>query len=160
MKACLAPLAALVFFSSECATQKMEGESTPGIAGLFQDFSTCQSTTFSHIKSHQIQYEKLGQFKPIGNNGVWFNTMQINKNSVDEIYRFETPIKLNGLTIVAAGYSFFKGDGQGYSGGDATYWGFYFAESPKEVYLTLRKRYKSVAEMRFMGQEYVNMKVL
>lgn len=160
MKFFLVSFVVLLLIAGGCATQKIDNESTPGIAELFQNFSTCQLNTFSHIENNKTAYEKLGTYKKIGNKGVWFDTKQIDKNSVDEIYRFETPVKLHGLTIVAAGYSFFKGDGQGYSGGDATYWGFYFAESPKEVYLALRNKFKSVADMRFMEHVYVNMKVL
>jgi hypothetical protein len=136
------------------------GESTPGASELFQEFSTCQTSSFVSIAENRVMYEKLGAFKPILKNGIWFDTKLVNKDSSNEIYRFEKPIKINGLTAIAAGYSFYKGDEQGYSGGDATYWGIYFAESPKDVFNALHKNNAMVAGMIFMGSDYVNMKVL
>ncbi|MCW5649877.1 MAG: hypothetical protein KIS62_09040 [Ramlibacter sp.] len=142
------------------ASPLIAGESTLGANELLQEFSTCQTSSFVNIAANRAKYEKLGAFKSITENGIWFDTKLIEKDSVNEIYRFEKPIKINGLTATAAGYSYFKGSGQGYSGGDATYWGLYFAETPKEVFAALRGSNPMVAAMRFMGDHYVNMKVL
>ena len=135
-------------------------EFTSGAKELFQEFSTCQTSVFEHISKNKENYSLLGKFKEIPSSGEWFNTKKINKDSSDEIYRFDKPIKIAGLTAVAVGYAFFKGDGNGYSDGDATYWGFYFSEPPKEVFIALRRHFPSVAAMVFLGDSYVNMKVL
>jgi len=135
-------------------------EFTHGAKELFQEFSTCQTSAFEFISKNKENYLSLGKFKEISSGGEWFDTKQLNKDSSDEIYQFDKPIKIAGLTAVAVGYSFFKGDGKGYSGGDATYWGFYFSEPPNQVFLALRKYYPSVAAMVFLGDNYVNMKVL
>lgn len=144
-----------------CLTSPLiAGESTPGANELFQEFSTCQTSSFVNIATNRTAYEKLGAFKSVNENGLWFDTKVVEKGSDNEIYRFEKPIKINGLTAIAAGYSYFKGSGESYSDGDATYWGLYFAETPKEVFAALRSSNQMVSAMRFMGDHYVNMKVL
>lgn len=154
------PIATTCIFLSCFASPLIAGESTPGANELFQEFSTCQTSSFVYIATNRTAYEKFGAFKSIIENGIWFDTKLIEKDSSDEIYRFEKPIKINGLTAIAAGYSYFKGDGEGFSGGDATYWGLYFAETPKEVFAALRSSNPTVAAMRFINDHYVNMKVL
>ena len=84
----------------------------------------------------------------------------IDADSSAGVYRFEKPIKISGLTAVAAGYDFVKGDEKGYRGGDATYWGFYFAESPEDVFMALRDKYSAVARMRAISGTYENMRAL
>jgi hypothetical protein len=150
-------LLSLTIVTSVHATLNVNGESTPGTVELFQNFSSCQLSTFSHIEKNIAVYGNLGKFKKMGNEGSWFDTKQVDKNSVREIYRFKKPLKIYGLTVVAAGYSFYKADD---SFGDATYWGFYFAESPREIYQILRNKYQTVADMLLLEPGYVNMKVL
>lgn len=154
------PVVTTYILLSCLASPLIAGESTPGANELFQEFSTCQTSSFANIAKNRTVYEKLGAFKSISESGLWFDTKLVAKDSDDEIYRFEKPIKINGLTAIAAGYSYFKGSGQGYSDGDATYWGLYFAETPKEVFTALRSSNPMVADMRFMGDHYVNMKIL
>ncbi len=135
-------------------------EATPGANEFFQEFSACKKNAFVNFAGSRAMYEKLGEVKSIGDTGMWFNTKAVEKDSPVEIYRFPTPIKMHGLTVIAAGFSFYKGDGQGYGGGDATYWGMYFAETPKAVYSALRERNPVVTGMKFMGDHYANMNKL
>ena len=64
------------------------------------------------------------------------------------------------MTAIAAGYEVVKGDGKGYSGGDSTYWGFYFAESAEDVFMALRDKYSAVARMRAISGTYENIRAL
>lgn len=52
---------------------------------------------------------------------------------------FQTPININGLTVIGVMSSHFKGDNK--SDRDSDYWGFYLADSPGVVLSALRTRY-------------------
>jgi hypothetical protein len=141
-----------------CAAKQMAEEFTPGADALFREFLSCQTGVFSYVAANQATYQHFGALKPVRTQGLWFGAMPAG-DSRARVYRFDKPIKIGGLSAVAAGYEFRKGDGKGYSGGDATYWGFYFAESPEDVFLGLRDRYTEVAHMKIVSGTYVNMKV-
>lgn len=145
---------------SGCAAKQMAEEFTPGADALFREFLTCQTHVFHYVAANRAMYERFGALKTVRTGGSWFDVKQSDGDSSSAAYRFEKPIKIDGLTAVAAGYDFIKGSGSGYSGGDATYWGFYFAESPEDVFMALRDRYPAVARMRVVHGTYVNMKVL
>ncbi len=143
-----------------CAAKQMAEEFTPGADALFREFLTCQTQVFHYVAANRAMYERFGALKTVRTGGSWFDVKRSDGDSTSAAYRFEKPIKIDGLTAVAAGYDFVKGNGSGYSGGDATYWGFYFAESPEDVFMALRDRYPTVARMRVVDGTYVNMKVL
>ena len=143
-----------------CAAKQMPEETTPGADALFREFLTCQTEVFQYVAANTAIYSRFGALKGVRTGGMWFDAKPTDADSSAGVYRFEKPIKINGLAAVAAGYDFVKGDGKGYSGGDATYWGFYFAESPEDVFMTLRDKYSAVARMRAMSGTYENMRAL
>jgi hypothetical protein len=143
-----------------CAAKQMPEETTPGADALFREFLTCQTEVFQYVAANTAIYERFGALKGVRTGGMWFNAKPTDADFTTGVYRFAKPIKINGLTAVAAGYDFLKGDGKGYSGGDATYWGFYFAESPEDVFMALRDKYSAVARMRAISGTYENMRAL
>jgi len=143
-----------------CAAKQVPEETTPGADALFREFLTCQTEVFHYVAANRAIYSRFGALQGVRTGGMWFDAKPTDADSSAGVYRFEKPIKINGLTAVAAGYDFVKGDGKGYSGGDATYWGFYFAESPEDVFMTLRDKYSAVARMRAMSGTYENMRAL
>ena len=143
-----------------CAAKQRAEEFTPGADALFREFLTCQTQVFQYVAANKAMYERFGALKAVRTGGSWFDVKPTDGDFSAAVYRFEKPIKIDGLTVVAAGYDFIKGDGKGYSRGDATYWGFYFAESPEDVFMALRDRYPTVARMRIVHGTYANMSVL
>jgi len=143
-----------------CAAKQIPEETTPGADALFREFLTCQTEVFQYLAANTAIYGRFGTLKGVRTGGVWFDAKPTDADSSAGVYRFEKPIKINGLTAVAAGYDFVRGAGKGYSGGDATYWGFYFAESPEDVFMALRDKYSAVARMRAISGTYENMRAL
>lgn len=143
---------------SGCSSPQIIGEFTPGADVLFQEFSKCRTDIFEHVANNKTKFENLGLMSE-QSNGMWFNGKPHDGGSKERIYRFEKPLKISGLNAVAAAYAFYKGDGTGYSDGDSTFWGFYFAEDAKTVHAVLRDQYPGVAGMRIVYGSYANMRI-
>jgi hypothetical protein len=143
-----------------CAAKQIPEETTPGADALFREFLTCRTEVFQYVAANKAAYQRFGALKTLRAGRMWFDAKAPDAHSSARAYRFEKPVKISGLTAVAAGYDFVKGDGKGYSGGDATYWGFYFAESPEDVFMALRDKYSAVARMRAISGTYENMRAL
>src|SRR3954469_19334173 len=114
-----------------CAAKQMPEETTPGADALFREFLTCQTEVFQYIAANKAAYQRFGALRAVRPGEMWFDAKPTDADPSAGVYRFGKTIRISGLTAIAAGYDVVKGDGKGYSGGDATYWGFYFAESPE-----------------------------
>ena len=153
------PAVTICIFFSCLSSQSIASDSTPGANEFFQEFSTCETSSFEIIAKNRAAYEELGSFRSIIENGIWFDTKSTEEDLGEEIYRFEKPIKIYGLTAIAAGYSYPNDVGHGFSDNGSTYWGLYFSETPKEVFDGLYGNNTMVAGMRLMGNHYVNLKI-
>lgn len=134
------------------------GETTPGIDAFFTEFTKCQTDIFQHVAANRATYASLGPIAPLENLGDWFAVKPKGGDSSELIYRFDKPLKVNGMTIMAAAYDFMKSPVPGTSFGDSTYWGFYFAENAKIVHANLSK-FPAVAQMRVIMGDFADMSI-